>query len=139
MGRYYSGDIEGKFWFALQSSEDAENFGALAREDHIQSREDHIQYYISNDEKDGEVKEGIEECLDVLGESKERLDNFFDKNNRYNDKIAVDFWKDEYDEELDTDKFRSLLVVYARLELGRKIEEYFKKNPDDDCYFEAEC
>jgi len=23
MGRYYSGDIEGKFWFAVQSSTDA--------------------------------------------------------------------------------------------------------------------
>ena len=27
MGRYYSGDIEGKFWFAVQSSDDADNFG----------------------------------------------------------------------------------------------------------------
>lgn len=27
MGRYYSGDIAGKFWFACQSSDDAENFG----------------------------------------------------------------------------------------------------------------
>lgn len=27
MGRYYSGDISGKFWFGVQSSTDAENFG----------------------------------------------------------------------------------------------------------------
>ena len=27
MGRYYSGDIEGKFWFAIQSSDDADYFG----------------------------------------------------------------------------------------------------------------
>jgi hypothetical protein len=27
MGRYYSGDISGKFWFACQTSDDAENFG----------------------------------------------------------------------------------------------------------------
>ena len=27
MGRYYSGDIEGKFWFGIQSSTDAEFFG----------------------------------------------------------------------------------------------------------------
>ena len=27
MGRYYWGDIEGKFWFAVQSSDDASNFG----------------------------------------------------------------------------------------------------------------
>lgn len=27
MGRYYSGDIEGKFWFGTQDSDDATNFG----------------------------------------------------------------------------------------------------------------
>ena len=27
MGRYYSGDIEGKFWFAVQDSDDADHFG----------------------------------------------------------------------------------------------------------------
>jgi hypothetical protein len=27
MGRYYSGNIEGKFWFGTQSSDDATNFG----------------------------------------------------------------------------------------------------------------
>jgi hypothetical protein len=27
MGRYYSGDIEGKFWFGTQDSTDASNFG----------------------------------------------------------------------------------------------------------------
>jgi len=28
MGRYYTGDICGKFWFGIQSSDDPENFGA---------------------------------------------------------------------------------------------------------------
>jgi len=28
MGRYYTGDIVGKFWFAIQSSDDASHFGA---------------------------------------------------------------------------------------------------------------
>jgi hypothetical protein len=28
MGRYYQGDIEGKFWFGCQSSDDGEFFGA---------------------------------------------------------------------------------------------------------------
>ena len=27
MGRYYRGDIEGKFWFAVQQSDDADYFG----------------------------------------------------------------------------------------------------------------
>ena len=133
MGRYYSGDIEGKFWFAVQSSDDAENFGAM------ETDSSYIQYYIPSEEKDGEAKEGIKECLDELGEWKEKLDRFFDRTNGYNDEIAVDFWKDEYEEVLNSDMFNSMTTIYARLELGRKIEEFFKENPESDCYFEAEC
>ena len=32
MGRYYSGDINGKFWFALQSSNAASRFGGYENE-----------------------------------------------------------------------------------------------------------
>ena len=32
MGRYYYGDINGKFWFGVQSSTDASNFGGEAEE-----------------------------------------------------------------------------------------------------------
>ena len=32
MGRYYTGDIEGKFWFALQSSNAASRFGGVESE-----------------------------------------------------------------------------------------------------------
>ena len=133
MGRYYSGDIEGKFWFAVQSSDDAENFGAM------ETDSSYIQYYIPSEEKDGEVKEGIKECLDELGEWKEKLDRFFDRTNGYNDEIAVGFWKDEYEEVLNSDMFNRMVEIYARLELGKKIEEFFKENPESDCYFEAEC
>ena len=31
MGRYYEGDIEGKFWFGVQSSDDADFFGCEGR------------------------------------------------------------------------------------------------------------
>ena len=29
MGRYYTGDIEGKFWFGIQSSNSADRFGVI--------------------------------------------------------------------------------------------------------------
>jgi hypothetical protein len=32
MGRHYSGDIEGKFWFGVQSSDDASLFGGETSE-----------------------------------------------------------------------------------------------------------
>lgn len=40
MGRYYTGQISGKFWFAVQSSDDASHFGVNCKEE--------ICYYICN-------------------------------------------------------------------------------------------
>ena len=45
MGRYYSGDIEGKFWFGVQSSDDASFFGGVIEEPteinyHFNTKED---------------------------------------------------------------------------------------------------
>ena len=35
MGRYYNGDVEGKFWFAIQSSNAPERFGAYENQGYI--------------------------------------------------------------------------------------------------------
>lgn len=35
MGRYYNGDIEGKFWFAVQSSTCADRFGSTGETTHL--------------------------------------------------------------------------------------------------------
>ena len=43
MGRYYEGDIEGKFWFAVQSSDDGEHFGAE------EQGSNYIEYYVSKE------------------------------------------------------------------------------------------
>ncbi len=132
MGRYYTGDIEGKFWFAVQSSNDAEHFGA-------EERNDHIQYIVPNNQKDEALKEGIAKCLNELGNWKEGLDAFFERyKNGYNDEYIVNFWKEEYKETVSLEDVKDKLKIYARLSLGREIEEFFKENPDYDCYFEAE-
>jgi len=59
MGRYYSGDIEGKFWFAVQSSDDGEFFGAEAQEPC------EVPYYVDEDKLE-HVKEQVQVCLDTL-------------------------------------------------------------------------
>jgi hypothetical protein len=51
MGRYYTGDIVGKFWFAIQSSDDASHFGA--------SPEQFYEYYGCHCKAD--VNEGVNE------------------------------------------------------------------------------
>lgn len=55
MGRYYTGDIEGKFWFAVQSSDDADFFGVEGNEP------SEIEYCYEEDNLP-DVKEGVEKC-----------------------------------------------------------------------------
>ena len=86
MGRYYSGDIEGKFWFGVQSSDDASFFGGEVHEPN------HIDYYFDNDHL-SEVKKGIKECKQQLKPYKTKLEKFFNENQMYNNDLQK---KQEY-------------------------------------------
>ena len=46
MGRYYHGDIEGKFWFAIQDSNAADRFGSTGYEPQ------YIHYYFDEEHLD---------------------------------------------------------------------------------------
>ena len=73
MGRYYEGDIEGKFWFGIQSSDDADFFGQQGYQP------EWLEYYF--DEKDlKNIQNGLDTCLKELGDKKKLLDNFFEEN-----------------------------------------------------------
>jgi hypothetical protein len=123
MGRYYSGDIEGKFWVAVQSSGDASFFGGTEYEPNC------INYSFNEDDLP-EIKDGIKECLDSLGKKKEELDKFFAERNGYSDEMIM--------EELGVSKneVNRLLEWYARLELGEKILKCVEEK--GECNFEAE-
>ena len=56
MGRYYNGDIKGKFWFGVQSSDDADFFGQQGQEPN------HINYYFDEDDL-SDVNKGIDKCI----------------------------------------------------------------------------
>ena len=123
MGRYYNGDIEGKFWFAVQSSTDADFFGVVG------SEPSYIDYYFSEDNlKD--IEEGINECRKELGDWRSKFDQFFKKNNGYNYEMI------EKELGLKEDDARNLLEWYARLDLGTKILKCVQKN--GECSFTAE-
>ena len=62
MGRYYSGDIEGKFWFGIQSSNDADNFG-------VEGSCTYIDYFFDEENYDDVIKE-LERCVKYLGKNK---------------------------------------------------------------------
>ena len=114
MGRYYNGDIEGKFWFAVQSSGAPARFGATEFEP------SHINYYL-DDLDEGNI---------------ERLDDFFAQTNGYNDKMIIDWYKKEYKETINEEEVKDMLVEYADYELGKKIYECIKEN--GDCNINAE-
>ena len=124
MGRYYNGDIEGKFWFAVQSSTDASFFGADSYEPN------YVNYYFEKDEHLEMVENGIKECEDVLGKNLKTLDKFFSDNNGYNDEMIVE------QTNIKKENIDRLLKWYARLHLGIKIRDYLKDH--DECNFEAE-
>lgn len=122
MGRYYSGDIEGKFWVGVQDSNDADFFGVTG--DFTE-----ISYYFS-DEDLPNVLEGIEQCNATLGDYKQKMADFFSKSNGYSDKQLAEQLG------VSREKCMNLLMWYARLELGEKIAKCIQET--GECGFSAE-
>lgn len=118
MGRYYSGDIEGKFWFALQSSTAASRFGG------VESEPAYLEYWFDESHLE-EVEAGIKSIEDSLGDKIKILDDFFKENNGYND-ISINKLGVSMDELRD----------YADLGLGIKIRNHIKEF--GQCSFQAE-
>ena len=123
MGRYYSGDIEGKFWFAVQSSDAASRFGG----------EEHEPQYISYNFDKEEHFEGVQRELkaieDKVGiENIKAIEDCFGRINGYNDSILekegiLEIWNEHKSD-------------YADYVLGKKIEKHLIDN--DYCQFDAE-
>jgi hypothetical protein len=130
MGRYYNGDIEGKFWFAVQSSNDADFFG-------VEGEATHVSYYYHEDHLD-KVKEGIKDCKSSLGEYKKHLDNFFktDGKEGYNDNMLINYLDKNAKGTHSEIGVKFFLEWYARLDLGNQIYKCIKDN--GECSFEAE-
>lgn len=125
MGRYYNGDIEGKFWFGVQSSNDADFFGSVGESPAL------LEYYFDKEEHEESINKGIKECVKQLGEHKEKIDAFFKDNTSYNDAMLVDVLG------VSEKQVRNLLEWYARLSLGLEIKECVDEH--GSCSFEAEC
>ena len=128
MGRYYHGDIEGKFMFGIQSSSDADFFG-------VEGQASYLNYYYSKEDLP-KVEEGIKECEGVLGEYLKHIDQFFKEKDSYNNEQLSKYLTEKLGKNVTEENTRFNLEWYARLELGREIRDCIKEN--DQCYFEAE-
>ena len=130
MGRYYSGDIDGKFWFGVQCSTDADFFG-------VQGEPRFYHYYFSVEDKKN-VHDGLVQCDSALGEYRELLDKFFNEHDSYNDEKVIDYLNKNVkgNRKHTEEDVKHWLEWYARLHLGRKIYKCIEKQ--GDCDFEAE-
>ena len=119
MGRYYNGDIDGKFWFALQDSNAADRFG-------VEGEQPDTLYYNFQEEDLESVEEEIKNIEESLGDKLEIIENFFKERSGYSDDELekAGFTKDD-------------LREYADLGLGKQIRDCIKET--GQCCFEAEC
>tara|TARA_B100000508_G_scaffold56651_1_gene44143 strand:+ start:1840 stop:2217 length:378 start_codon:yes stop_codon:yes gene_type:complete len=124
MGRYYSGDIEGKFWFGVQPSNDANFFGK-------EGQPFHLEYYFEKNDLP-KIQSGIDTCLKELGDMKTELDKFFDAGGAglYSKEILQQTF------DISKEEAHRFLEWYARLELGNEILKCVKEN--SQCTFSAE-
>jgi hypothetical protein len=118
MGRYFTGDIEGKFWFAVQSSTSADRFGVTHAEP------SYVEYYFDESNID-DIKSEIDNIEKDLGDKLGILNDFFEQKDSYSDK--------------DIDSLgisRDELSEYADLLLGYQIRDCVEEN--GHCCFDAE-
>ena len=122
MGRYYSGDIEGKFWFGIQESNDADNFG-------VEGSCNYLDYFFDEENYDDVIKE-LERCVKYLGKNK------FDKIRKAFSEGGCLYggYTDEMLKQANISEHE--LAWYARWRLGNQIKECLDNH--GECSFSAE-
>jgi len=118
MGRYYIGDIEGKFWFGTQSSCAADRFGVEG------TQPEYLEYNFGESHLEM-VEAEIVRIEEFLGDKKKAIDEFFEVRDSYNDEILLEIGVTAEE-----------LSEYADLGLGIKIRDCIKEL--GYCSFEAE-
>ena len=123
MGRYYNGDIEGKFWFAVQSSDAADRFGVYGQ------TPNYLEYYFGEESLEtvqNELKRIEEKYKDIFI----KIKKFFEEKNSYSDEVLASYLN------VSEKEVQEFLREYADYELGKKIEKSIIEN--GQCVFQAE-
>ena len=127
MGRYYSGDIEGKFVFGSQSSAAADRFGVGGRVP------DYLEYYYNEADLE-DLQTELKTIEDGMGEHGEYLKVYYDLYGS-NDDVQITF--EEYLKKGDKKPLNEeQLLEFFDYRIGKKIEECIKEQ--GDCSFTAE-
>ena len=120
MGRYYSGDIEGKFMFGVQPSYAPERFYAVdLGGDGLYGVTEYVVGY--------KYRHNVKKEVEAIDKgSLERVNKMFNENDMYNDNTMKVYGVTEND-----------LSEYADHGLGMQILEHFKEKKCD-CHIYAE-
>tara|TARA_R100000935_G_C2727886_1_gene120708 strand:+ start:268 stop:627 length:360 start_codon:yes stop_codon:yes gene_type:complete len=111
MGRYYHGDIEGKFMFAVQPSDAGERFGAS-------ECQNYIEYFVDKEDS----YETLTSELKKIEESGalERVDKMLKENeNMFNDLTMKKSKVSAHD-----------MREFADYEMGKQMKDYFDSGED---------
>lgn len=122
MGRYYNGDINGKFWFAVQDSNCADRFGKNGYYEEYET--DSICYSFDKEDLKG-VTDELKSIRKNMGDKYKVVKKFFEANNGYNDTMLGECGLTPHD-----------VSEYADLLMGRKIRDSIKSI--GRCEFEGE-
>ena len=127
MGRYYSGDIEGKFVFGSQSSTTADRFGVAGR------TPGYLEYYYDETNLD-DLETELKLIEDEMGEHGEYLKVYYDLYGS-NDDVQITF--EEYLKKGDKKPLNEeQLLEFFDYRIGKKIQECIKEQ--GNCSFTAE-
>lgn len=111
MGRYYSGDIDGKFMFAIQGGDAGERFGA------IEENSGYIDYVVYREDSYKAIVEELKQ-IEKSG-SVDRVNKMFKDDWLWNDEKMKKFGVSSND-----------ISEYADHRMGKKMKDFFDKNPD---------
>ena len=123
MGRWYSGDVEGKFWATVQNSDAADRFGVIGHQP------EELYYYFDIASLP-EVYQELSNIASSLGNNLILLHKFFEENTTYTGKKLAEHLK------IDLDDAQKMLKDYADFELGLKIANAVQTT--GQCEFTAE-
>lgn len=118
MGRYYNGDINGKFWFGVQSSNSADRFGVTG---HVP---EYIEYQFNEEDK-ASVEAELKKIENALGEQLQLMEDFFINPAPYTNDMLIGIGINV-----------SKLSDYADYKLGQQILDCL--NEYGQCQFTAE-
>ena len=123
MGRWCSGDIDHKFWVAVQPSNAADRFG-------VTGHQPEELYYHFDIESLPEIYQELSNIAKSLGSNLILLHKFFTDNTGYTDEKVAEYLN------VELDVARNLLKDYADFELGIEIANAVQTT--GQCEFTAE-